>query len=153
MISQQDKGINIVFPRFFSIVDHIFIFIISYACLKASNFWDFRLSIIFRESLSLKFSSKNLELFEFGIIAFLIGIGRMIDKPSYIDYFIKNHIYKILILIPLFIGFLLNKVGIENYNSILRQVIILIVVGIIIYNYFYNDLKRGDSNINSNDEF
>tara|TARA_B100000902_G_C26732827_1_gene632206 strand:+ start:132 stop:593 length:462 start_codon:yes stop_codon:yes gene_type:complete len=151
MISQQDKGINIIFPRFFSIIDHIFIFIISYACLKASNFWNFHLSNFFQESLSFKIFSNQLELFEFGIISLLIAVGKLIGKPPYIDYIIENHFYKMLILIPFVIGFLLNAIGFENYNFILRQVIILLIVGIIIYNYLYNDLKRSDLIINTND--
>ncbi len=137
MISQQHKGIYNIFPRFFSIIDHIFVFIISYACLKASNFWNFKLSTIFQESLSLKIFLNQLELFEFGIITLLIAVGKMIDKPNYTDYIVKNNFYKMLILIPFLFGFLLNAIGFESYNFLLRQVILLLLVGIIIYNYFF----------------
>tara|TARA_B100000427_G_C15455452_1_gene571589 strand:- start:469 stop:891 length:423 start_codon:yes stop_codon:yes gene_type:complete len=137
MISQQHKGIYNIFPRFFSIIDHIFVFIISYACLKASNFWNFKLSTIFQESLSLKIFLNQLELFEFGIITLLIAVGKMIDKPNYTDYIVKNNFYKMLILIPFLFGFLLNAIGFESYNFLLRQVILLLIVGIIIYNYFF----------------
>ena len=137
MISQQHKGIYNIFPRFFSIIDHIFVFIISYACLKASNFWNFKVSAIFQDSLSLKIFSNQLELFEFGIITLLIAVGKMIDKPNYTDYIVKNNFYKMLILIPFLFGFLLNAIGFESYNFLLRQVILLLIVGIIIYNYFF----------------